>query len=82
MRLLAVQRNIMENSKVADGNAKGHSLVMKGKAQKDGIIDLLSYSLTMNSCFQAGNSSVMNAKEFFENNSAADLEMTFHFDHI
>jgi len=68
--------------KAADGEAKGHSLVIKGKAQKDKITLDFVIRLDNEFMFIGGEFIGDERKGILEDNSAADLEMTFHFDHI
>jgi hypothetical protein len=69
-------------AKATSGPATGHSLVMIGTAEKDG--QTINFNITVEEeCqYQCGEYVGDERKGILEEDSTADLEMTFHFDHI
>jgi hypothetical protein len=69
-------------SQASSGPAAGHSLVIIGAAEKDG--ETLDFTLNIDEeCeYQCGEYVGDIRKGIVEENGTADVEMTFHFDHI
>jgi len=68
--------------KATSGPAAGHSLVMIGTAEKDG--QTINFTITVEEeCdYQCGEYVGDERKGIVPENGTADLELTFHFDHI
>jgi hypothetical protein len=66
----------------ADGPSKGYTVAMVGRAEKDG--QSLSFQIGVENeyPFTCGEYVGDVRKGFLEKDGTADLEMTFHFDHI
>lgn len=69
-------------AKANDGVAKGYSLIMIGQAEKNE--ELINFELKFDNeiKYTAGEYIGDERKGFVEEDKVADLEMTFHFDHI
>jgi hypothetical protein len=69
-------------SQASSGPTAGHSLVIIGTAEKDG--ETLDFTLNIDEeCeYQCGEYVGDMRKGIVEENGTADVEMTFHFDHI
>ncbi|MBN1189418.1 MAG: hypothetical protein JXA46_06690 [Dehalococcoidales bacterium] len=68
--------------KAASGPASGHSLVMIGTAEKDGQVVDFTINIDAECSYEGGEFVGDERKGILEENGIADLEMTFHFDHI
>jgi len=68
--------------KAESGPAAGHSLVMIGTAEKDGQIINFNITVEEECQYQCGEYVGDERKGILEEDSTADLELTFHFDHI
>lgn len=69
-------------TKANDGVAKGYSLIMIGQAEKNGEIIDFELKFDNEIKYTAGEYIGDERKGFVEEGKVADLEMTFHFDHI
>jgi len=69
-------------AKAESGPAAGHSLVMIGTAQKDGQSVDFTINVEEECEYQCGEYVGDERKGIVAENGTADLEMTFHFDHI
>ncbi|HEY9817924.1 MAG TPA: hypothetical protein V6D20_19275 [Candidatus Obscuribacterales bacterium] len=68
--------------KAADGPAAGHVLMLVGTAEKDGQVVNFTLRLDQEMRYVCGNFVGDERKGILEAGSTADLEATFHFDHI
>ncbi|MEA1959414.1 MAG: DUF4382 domain-containing protein [Chloroflexota bacterium] len=71
-----------EMTKAASGSAAGYSLVMIGTAEKDGQAIDFTVSIEEEYGYSCGEYVGDERKGIVEDGGTADVEMTFHFDHI
>ena len=69
-------------TKAADGPAKGYSLGIAGTAEKDGETISFNIGIDNELAFTCGEFVGDERKGVLSKDGVADLEMTFHFDHI
>ncbi|WP_421656293.1 DUF4382 domain-containing protein [Leptothermofonsia sp. ETS-13] len=68
--------------KPADGPAKGYPLLLKGKATKDGKTVDFTLRIDQEMAFSCGDFVGDDRKGLLKPGDKADLEATFHFDHL
>ncbi|HAG07085.1 MAG: hypothetical protein XD69_0652 [Clostridia bacterium 62_21] len=68
--------------KAPEGPAEGYALVIIGKAEKEGRTIDFNIKFDQQYAFTGGEYVGDQRKGILEENGTADLEMTFHFDHI
>ncbi len=71
-----------EMIRAAEGTNKGYSLVMIGKAEKEGEVIDFTIGIENQYRFSGGDFVGDERKGIVEEGGMADVEMTFHFDHI
>ena len=69
-------------TKATSGTASGYSLVMIGTAEKDGQVVDFTINIDSECSYDCGEYVGDERKGILEEDGTADLEMTFHFDHI
>ncbi|MFU8794949.1 MAG: DUF4382 domain-containing protein [Dethiobacteria bacterium] len=68
--------------RAADGPSEGYSLFLTGQAEKDGVIIDFTLGIEQEVAYLGGDYVGDERKGIVTSGGTADLEMTFHFDHL